>query len=947
MEFISNDITNGQKVLTTIEDQLNNCEEFCISVAFITQSGVTPLLQTLKELEQKNIPGKILTSNYLAFSEPKAIEKLNSFPNIDLRVFRTEINNVGFHTKGYIFKKEDEYTFLVGSSNLTLSAITKNREWNTKKTVHSDEKFSTDIMTEFNTLWSDSVLASDYIDEYSAIYNSYKSVKREVSLFTDNTEGITLTPNSMQKSFIENLRNLYDKNQKRALLISATGTGKTFAAAFAVKDSVERYKIKRVLFLVHREQIAKQAINSFKKVFGKSKTMGLLSGSHKEYDADFIFSTIQSMSREEILTKYSRDEFDYIIIDEAHRSGANSYHKIMDYFNPKMFLGMTASPERTDSFDVFKLFDNNIAYEIRLQQALEEDMLCPFHYFGISDILVDGKFVNDKADFSLLTSDERVKHIVKNINYYGYSGDRVKGLIFCSRNEEAKILSEKLNMEGFRTMALSGGSSQFEREKAVERLSSDSYDMLDYIITVDIFNEGVDIPEINQVILLRPTQSPIIFVQQLGRGLRKNRDKEFVTIIDFIGNYENNFLIPIALSGDRSFNKDNIRRYLAEGNRMIKGSSTVHFDEISRRKIYDSIDSAMFSNIKLIKQCYQDLKSRLGRIPDMMDFVSFGELDMQRIHENKNLGSYHNFLKRYEPEYKVKLSSKQEKYIEFISSKLANAKRIHEIVLLELLLSEKVDVINKWAKKMIELGYLNCVSKQCIDNLVNIMTNNFITGSSKDTYKECIFISTAECDKYNISSVFESMLNVNEFRKIYEELITYMYNRYNSRYSSTYEDTSFVLYEKYTYEDVCRLLNWDKSEVALNIGGYKYDDKTKTYPVFINYDKHDDISDTINYEDRFLSENQLIAISKSGRNRFSSDVQTALKARENNVQLQLYVRKNKEDKTSKEFYYLGKIYATGEVEEFTMKNTSKSAVEISYKLQTPIREDIYDYITNK
>ena len=323
---------------------------------------------------------------------------------------------------------------------------------------------------------------------------------------------------------IKNLNKLIEAGEKRALLISATGTGKTYASAFALRENNPR----KALFLVHREQIAKQAIESYKKIFGNTKTFGLLSGNSKDFETDYLFSTMQMMSKEENFTRFKEDEFDIIVIDEAHRIGANSYQKIIQYFKPKLLLGMTASPERTDGYDVYKEFNHNIAYEIRLEQALEENFLCPFHYFGITDIVFENEVIDDNTnlrDFSKLTCDERVNYIIKQIEFFGHSGTTINGLVFCSSKKEAQVLSEKFNEKGYFTIALTGEDSQEKREEAINRLTSKNIDeKIDYIFTVDIFNEGVDIPEINQVIMLRPTESPIVFIQQLGRGLRKATD---------------------------------------------------------------------------------------------------------------------------------------------------------------------------------------------------------------------------------------------------------------------------------------------------------------------------------------------------------------------------------------------------------------------------------------
>lgn len=653
--------------------------------------------------------------------------------------------------------------------------------------------------------------------------------------------------------------------------------------------------------------------------------------------------------------------------DEAHHVPADTYQKVMKHFTPKLWLGMTATPDKRDDNiegrNVYELFDHQIAYEIRLQQAMEENLLCPFHYFGITDLAIIGDDEEASRDFSVLTSDERVKHIINEADYYGYSGDKVKGLIFCSSIKETEELSEKFNHminpstgQKFRTIALNGSASEQERQNAFERLAMNKEDAtadhepLDYIFSVEILNEGVDIVEVNQVIMLRPTQSPIVFIQQLGRGLRKAYGKEYVVILDFIGNYNNNFMIPIALSGDRTYNKDNIRRYIMEGGRVIPGASTVHFDEISRKRIFVSVDKANFSDIKLIRENYTNLKNKLGHIPRLLDFDDYGEMDVIRIFDNNSLGSYYKFLVKYEKEYKIRLSENEEKVIEFVSKKLANEKRIQELRMLKRMLayargSSKLGLFAGLSEDMKEYGKI--VSQNQKENIVNVMTNEFPAGSGKKTYSQCVFIEDDGTD-YKPTKTFMQMLLNDKFYEMLQELVEFGIRRYERNYKNTYKQTDLVLYQKYTYEDVCRLLNWEQNEVPLNIGGYKFDKKTKTFPVFINYDKSENISDTTKYEDHFIpgSRDRLIAISKSGRTLKSEDVQNFLKAKERGIQVELFVRKNKDDKISKEFYYLGHMTASGNTKEFTMVNTEKTAVEIEWILDVPVREDIYEYIVN-
>lgn len=964
--FISNNPEEGKKVISSVEDELLRCEEFQISVAFITLGGVTPLLQTLKELEKKGVKGQILTTNYLDFSEPRALEKLNGLKNITLKMYDVEAAGNGFHTKGYIFKKEEIYRIIIGSSNMTSAALTVNKEWNTKLVSTENGEVAKEIVEEFQKLWDseNALLYDDFYEVYKERYNIIKH-QREIAKSEEipSLEQYRLKPNSMQERFIANLRKILEQGEERALLISATGTGKTYASAFAMRE----LGFKRVLFLVHRGQLARQTKKSYEKVFAKSVSLGLVGAGYHEYDADYVFATIQTLNRDEHLLQYDKNAFDCIILDEAHHVPADTYQKVMKHFTPKLWLGMTATPDKRDDNiegrNVYELFDHQIAYEIRLQQAMEENLLCPFHYFGITDLAIIGDDEEASRDFSVLTSDERVKHIINEADYYGYSGDKVKGLIFCSSIKETEELSEKFNHminpstgQKFRTIALNGSASEQERQNAFERLTMNKEDAtadhepLDYIFSVEILNEGVDIVEVNQVIMLRPTQSPIVFIQQLGRGLRKAYGKEYVVILDFIGNYNNNFMIPIALSGDRTYNKDNIRRYIMEGGRVIPGASTVHFDEISRKRIFVSVDKANFSDIKLIRENYTNLKNKLGHIPRLFDFDDYGEMDVIRIFDNNSLGSYYKFLVKYEKEYKIRLSENEEKVIEFVSKKLANGKRIQELRMLKRMLayargSSKLGLFAGLSEDMKEYGKI--VSQNQKENIVNVMTNEFPAGSGKKTYSQCVFIEDDGTD-YKPTKTFMQMLLNDKFYEMLQELVEFGIRCYERNYKNTYKQTDLVLYQKYTYEDVCRLLNWEQNEVPLNIGGYKFDKKTKTFPVFINYDKSENISDTTKYEDHFIpgSRDRLIAISKSGRTLKSEDVQNFLKAKERGIQVELFVRKNKDDKISKEFYYLGHMTASGNTKEFTMVNTEKTAVEIEWILDVPVREDIYEYIVN-
>ena len=922
--LIYNNYKEHIKVSHELELLFKSCDSFELSVAFIADSGLAALKECFDYLRDHHIRGKIITSTYLGFNAPSMFKKLLKYENIEVKIFEGK----GFHPKGYIFHKKDQTDIMIGSSNLTQNALAVNQEWNLFFSSDTQKDIVLKVEEEFDKQWTHSIsLTEEWIEEYQKVY--VKPVRHETIKISKE-----IKPNYMQKNALGSLDDLRNNNKDKALLISATGTGKTYLAAFDVKA----VHPKRMLFVVHRRSIAIKAMETFKTII-KDKSMGLFSGGTKEINCDYVFSTIQTIYKPENRQLFPKEEFDYIIIDEVHKAGANSYQELVNYFKPQFLLGMSATPERSDDFDIYKMFDYNIAYEIRLQQAMEYDLLCPFHYYGITDMTIDDHVIDDKSDFNLLVDEKRVDYVIDKINDYGYSGDRVHGLIFVSRKEEANRLSEMFNQRGFNTCALTGEATEKQRQEAMDSLESNEDGSLDYIFTVDIFNEGIDIPKVNQVVMLRPTQSSIIFIQQLGRGLRKNNEKDYVVVIDFIGNYEKNFFIPIALSGNTNFNKDNLRRFVSEGNLIIPGASTIQFDEISKKRIFNAIDLARFNDIKYIKDSYKDLKAKIGRIPELEDFEKYGAIDVQRIFQNKSLGSYHEFLKKYEKDYKVTFSKQKEDYLKFISTKLSSGKRVQELETIRLAIEKKANLMNCLKKEM-QNTYNIIIPDIGYETIQNILTQNFATGTGKDTYKDITIID----EHNNISSNFSKLLVNNEFKRQIIEVIDYAINQYKKEYSERYKDTDLYLYKKYTYEDVCQLLNWEKSLVPLNIGGYKYDEHTNTLPVFINYDKDENISDTIKYTDHFIDSQTLVAMSKSKMKLNSKGMEIFNKAKERNTFIHIFVRKNKDDKVSKEFYYLGQGNII-DIKQETMAN-DVPVCEILYQLDQPVRQDIYDYIVN-
>lgn len=923
--ILSNDESNSSNVLSVIKSELLDCVSFSFSIAFITSSGIQILARILHELQQRGIPGRILTSTYLNFNDPDALRKLLEYPNIEARVYQGDL-----HAKGYFFDKEGISTIIIGSSNLTQRALTCSKEWNVLFRTFPEGDILRKTKSEFEKLWRDKssvVVTEEWIQGYESFLRTHKpkassmrppafSAEKDISDACIDSGKPHIKPNKMQESALEALGVLHRRNEPRALLVSATGTGKTYLSAL----DVLRVRPGRVLFIAHRQRILDASQRSFQRVLGDSYTYGQF-GNSTQRDASCLFGMVIQLSSN--LEKFAPDEFDYIIIDEAHRTGANSYQKILGYFTPKFVLGMTATPTRTDGYDVYGLFNHVIAYRITLQDALENDMLVPFHYFGIADLAIDDEMVDDVSLFGKLASAERADHVIQKIEEYSVRKKDRKGLVFCSRNDEAREMSRLFNERGYRTVAISGETSDEQRNDSIARLELGE---LQYIFSVDILNEGVDIPSLNEIIMLRRTESAIVFVQQLGRGLRKDSSKEYTLVLDFIGNYQQNYLIPMALAGDRSYNKDTLRKVVKEGSAAIPGCSTISFDRVSEQRIFKSLEEGKFGSARLIRSEYEDLRRLLGHIPSLLDFDESESIDPLII--IRKYGSYPAFLQKYERECPFAFCDKKLSYLKFASEKLAAGKRLADLVAIDSLID--AFAAGKSTGALLPEDALDAHS------VVGTLTGAYSVNSEQ--------LLAVEDGEARLADGFAEALEDGEFLKCIVDLVKFGLHRNAENFKKTYKDTNFVLNQKYTREEVCRLLRWEREPNYQNVGGYYYDKETKTFPVFVNYEKDPDISITTQYHDRFVSDRSIICISKSKRTLESPEIRRLAQADEVGMRCFLYLRKNKNDKdNSMEFYFLGEMHPTGTFEQIVMADGKTNAVEIPYELEEPVRPDLYDY----
>ena len=928
--------TANNSMLRALRYELKHASSFTFSVAFVSPRAIALLKQELIDFVGV---GRIITSDYLGFNSPQVFSELLNLSRIgiDVRLH----SDRAFHPKGYVFQRPDGVTAILGSSNLTEGAIARNHEWNLRVSASRDS----DLAEQFTNLldqelFSSAPLTQEWIDDYAERYEpptrtSHRGAPKPAAESTgQGIDSEAITPNAMQAEALYAIAQTRAMGNDRALVISATGTGKTILSALDVRV----VNPKRFLFVAHREQILDRAIREFKRVLGApAGDFGKLAGASRQSERRFVFATVQTLSQRHVLESLDPTAFDYVLIDEVHRAGASSFDRILEHFDPKFLLGMTATPERPDGVNIFEIFNYNVPYEIRLKSALEMNMLSPFHYYGVADVTFeDGFTTSEITSLARLVGPKRVAHLLAALQTYGQAGVAPRGLIFCSRKDEAHALSRALNEQTLRgtrlrTVALTGEDSIEERERVVERLESGE---LDYVLTVDIFNEGVDIPTINQVVMLRQTQSSIVFVQQLGRGLRNAPGKEYLVVIDFIGNYANNYLIPIALFGDDSLNKESLRKNLiaAEETGVIAGLSSVRFDRIAQERVLRSLATTKLDSLQNLKAAIDTVRNRVGRIPMLFDFLRFESVDPLLL--ATKVGNYPDLLvKLFREESGLTLA--ESRILSVISKELLTAKRPYELLLLRALLENDALGRDSIENVFAEAGVP--VDDATVASAVRSVTLHFNTSTERQHFRiEDLAESTANGGIRLSPAVTLAYQESSAFRRNVDDVVETGLALIADRYRS---DRPFTPGLQYSRKDASRLLDWS-SNMYSTIYGYKVDLATRTCPIFVTLDKSHEVSASTAYEDELIDPRTMHWYTKSKRNLVSPDVRPIV---ENAVDLHVFAKKD--DAEGADFYYLGKAQSS-EAEQTTMLGTDGrplSVVHMSLRFEDPIDAGLFDY----
>lgn len=694
--------TNSSKeisLLSELRKEIASSDEVMLLVSFIRMTGLMPIYNDLKEFTAKGKKLRVISTTYTKATEYKAIEKLLELPNTSIKI-SYETDNQRLHAKAYIFKRNNGFsTFYIGSSNLSKSALVYGDEWNVKLTEKKSPVIFQNVISEFETYWN------SY--EYKTLNNTDEDklkLKEALSYKTENPNFyqnlMTYKPYDYQEQILEKLeveRKIYHRN--RNLVIAATGVGKTVLAAFDFKNFLEKHPNARFLYVVHRQEILKKSCDTFRQILKDANFGELYVGNYKPNNIDRLFTT--PLGLENIMKQVDSDYYDYIVADEIHHGAAKTYDNFLNYFNPKLLLGLTATPERMDGKDITEYFCNTIAAEMRLPEAINNKLLVPFQYYGITDPTDLSNvrwssfgYNNSDLDKVFVENDDsaniRVSTIIDNLFKYIDNLDKVHGLGFCSSVNHAKYMADKFNENNIPSICLTGNSDNNLRNNAINDLESGK---IKFIFTVDLYNEGVDIPCVNVELLLRPTDSLTIFLQQLGRGLRKHINKDYLIVLDFIGecnkhfNYADKFKALIGIEGV------SVKEAINNGFPILPVGCSIALERVAEEYILSNI-KANTNNRQVIIEMLQKFEETTHKKLTLYNFVNHYKLDINDIYK-KDVSFYRllteagikNFSEKDSIENAIVgrlrnlLTINSPKFIDYIKALLNNDKVVHNELL--------------------------------------------------------------------------------------------------------------------------------------------------------------------------------------------------------------------------------------------------------------------------
>ena len=929
-ELIINEKAKFRNFFIYLKQELLNCKKFYFIVSFIRYSGIQLLISTLDELEKQGIQGEIITSVYLNITDSKALRKLLSYKNIKVKIYNN--SSESFHTKAYLFEKEKYHSVVIGSSNISQSALYSAEEWNVKLTDSSFFNIYGKSLNQFEKLWHSNEaieLTQDFIDEYEKYKKSVNVQNTFDYRKTKIEQENEFVPNSMQKRVLQKLKETRINGNKKGLVISATGTGKTYLAAMDIKQFFEinsntenkLFKINdkksktsniKFLFIAHREELLENAINVFSKILKIDKNeFGKIYGGLKEIDKSIIFASIQSLRN--CYNEFKPSFFDYVIVDEFHHSMSDSYLKTLSYFNPKFLLGLTATPKRMDGKDILSLCDYNIVDEIGIKEALEEDLIVPFHYFGVNDYTINydnipyknGKY-NEKILLENLLLNTRTDYIVEKINKFGFDGDELSAVAFCQNIDHAFFMKEEFSKKGYKSAVITANTSSNERSEILEKFKNKKIEIL---CVVDILNEGIDIPTINLLLFLRPTMSSTIFIQQIGRGLRKAKNKDFVTIIDFIGNHKKDYLLINYFSSevdnkDTLFTKkEKIINEIKNQFSNIPKSCYAELDRICQNRIIEKIEKINFSSKNILKEMYLDYKAEIGKSED--EFLQIADFDTNielfqelclKMHSFYNAQLQFEDSKIFKNENeKNPLNTTEIEFLEYLEKKITLVEPFTFLIIDYLATGKEYinnsDLLNKYKgffdiKRNFEKHYLlnrNRIFEELIED--EILEKNLYGYKFSKKYKN-LFSNKKLNEKNNMKS--QQKENKLNFINRLKQLIHLGLNEFKRNDLDEFNENILISYKEYKRVELQILLD---SKVPKGSWRAGYANTDKDICLFATIDKTHIFQENLKYDNSLFADDIIQWISQPKTSHNSSVGQMFIHHKEKGFKVHIFIRK--------------------------------------------------------
>ena len=927
-ELIINEKAKFRNFFIYLKQELLNCKKFYFIVSFIRYSGIQLLISTLDKLEKQGIQGEIITSVYLNITDSKALQKLLSYKNIKVKIYNN--SSESFHTKAYLFEKEKYHSVVIGSSNISQSALYSAEEWNVKLTDSSFFNIYGKSLNQFEKLWHSNEaieLTQDFIDEYEKYKKSVNVQNTFDYRKTKIEQENEFVPNSMQKRVLQKLKETRINGNKKGLVISATGTGKTYLAAMDIKQFFEinsntenklfkindkKSKISNIkfLFIAHREELLENAINVFSKILKIDKNeFGRIYGGLKEIDKSIIFASIQSLRN--CYNEFKPSFFDYVIVDEFHHSMSDSYLKTLSYFNPKFLLGLTATPKRMDGKDILSLCDYNIVDEIGIKEALEEDLIVPFHYFGVNDYMINydnipyknGKY-NEKILLENLLLNTRTDYIVEKINKFGFDGDELSAVAFCQNIEHAFFMKEEFSKKGYKSAVITANTSSNERSEILEKFKNKKIEIL---CVVDILNEGIDIPTINLLLFLRPTMSSTIFIQQIGRGLRKAKNKDFVTIIDFIGNHKKDYLLINYFSSevdnkDTLFTKkEKIINEIKNQFSNIPKSCYVELDRICQNRIIEKIEKINFSSKNILKEMYLDYKAEIGKSED--EFLQIADFDTNielfqelclKMHSFYNAQLQFEDSKIFKNENeKNPLNTTEIEFLEYLEKKITLVEPFTFLIIDYLATGKEYinnsDLLNKYKvffdiKRNFEKHYLlNRIFEELMEDEILEKT---LYGYRFSKKYEKLFSNGKLNEKSTIKS--NKKVNKSNFINRLKQLIYLGLNEFKRNDLDEFNENILISYKEYKRVELQILLD---SKVPKGSWRAGYANTDKDICLFATIDKTHIFQENLKYDNSLFADDIIQWISQPKTSHNSSVGQMFIHHKEKGFKVHIFIRK--------------------------------------------------------